>query len=464
MIECKLGEIEMSIRDMKKKKYGIIIALIILCSFTACSNTAPDGDALSGEVYEPIEGNKNEENTEEASLPESGGVENSGAEDKEADFGKTDISKLEGIIEEQTFDVTLDGWGDVTFASFLPEERGGGEEWGDVQFRFLKDGETVYSLPGWNEKNALIDQRFEQIVEIGFQDFDDDGRTDIITICEYALLADPSIDTSCNEVRVYTQKEGEKEFAIDGFVCEFLMKQRYTDSIATIMAAKEEYKDYMESMDGSRSVDAQLGIMADNMDMWFGNPDYANDLYCYAVTDLDVNGRYELIVANCGGTGNYTYSHFFEVNKSYDGLTECETNFVEGDSQPDIIEDFITVYVDEEGVFHYIFNDYLRLGAAENYLITSAITLQNGKITSEPLRRMKTIYDEEKGGIITYADGAGNEITGQDYINTVENAFEGLRSYTVSFGWQEVKELKDLGREEIVQKLAESYYKCEYTE
>lgn len=237
---------------MKKKKYGIIIALILLNSFTACSNPASGGDALSGEVYESItiegstvEGNTTEENTEEVSLPESGGVEN-----KEVDSGKTDISKLEGIIEEQTFDVTLDGWGDVTFASFLPEEIGSGEEWGDVRFRLLKDGETVYSLPGWNEKNALIDQRFEQIVEIGFQDFDDDGRTDIITICEYALLADPSIDISCNEVRVYTQKEGEKEFAIDGFVCEFLMKQRYTDSIATIMAAKEEYKDYMESMGG----------------------------------------------------------------------------------------------------------------------------------------------------------------------------------------------------------------------
>lgn len=210
------------------------------------------------------------------------------------------------------------------------------------------------------------------------------------------------------------------------------------------------------TQDGSQSMDAQLGIMADNIDMWLQDLDYADDMYCYAVTDMDANGRYELIVASCGGTGYYTYSQFYEMNESYDGLINCETNFVEGDSQPDVIEDYITVFCDEEGVFHYIFNDNLRVGGIpQDWLTTSAVTLQNGKITSTPLRRMETLYDGEQG-VITYADGAGNEITEEDYKNAVENAFEGFTSYTAYFGWQDARELKDLSREEIVRKLEES--------
>lgn len=48
---------------MKKKKYGIIIALMLLSSFTACASPAADSETLSGEVQQPImlEGSRIEE-------------------------------------------------------------------------------------------------------------------------------------------------------------------------------------------------------------------------------------------------------------------------------------------------------------------------------------------------------------------------------------------------------------------
>ncbi len=215
------------------------------------------------------------------------------------------------------------------------------------------------------------------------------------------------------------------------------------------------------TLDGSRSIYSQLGIMADNMDIWYHEPDYADDLYCFAVTNLDLDDRLELIVANYGGTGEYTYSHFYEINESYDGLTECETNFAEGESQPDIIEEFISVFCDAKGIFHYIFFDNLRIGAGEDDLITSALTLQNGKITNDPLRCMRVTYGEEQGSI-AYTNGAGDEITEEEYKNAVENAFEGLTSYTVTFGWQDAGKLEGLSREEVTDKLEESYNKFKH--
>ena len=78
-------------------------------------------------------------------------------------------------------------------------------------------------------------------------------------------------------------------------------------------------------------VKKQLTIIAENKDMWITELEYADEVYRYAISDLDHNGRYEVIVSNMGGTGLYTYSRFFEVNETYDGLVECTTDFMEGD-------------------------------------------------------------------------------------------------------------------------------------
>lgn len=381
-----------------------------------------------------------------------------GTENSASDGGKTDISALEGVIEEQTFDVTLDGWGEVRFASFLPEEKQAGEPLGDVRFKLLKDGETLYSLPGWNAENTLSDRQFKQIAAIAFRDFDEDGRTDIMILCEYTPLFGTEIENSDREVRVYTQNGENKDFVIDRLLSEYLTKQRLTESIADIMSAREAYRDYLASMDGSHGIAAQLGIIVDHMDMWFAKPDYANDLYCYAVTDLNFDGRLELIVANCGGTGYYTYSRFYEVNERFDGLSECETGYREGDSQPDIIEDYLSVFCNGDGVFHYIVNDYLKVSMAETYLITSAMTLQNGKITNQPLRRLETSFSDGTENI-AYTDGMGNKISETEYLNAIENAFEGLTPDTISFGWQDAAELEGLSHEELIKKLEESYDK-----
>lgn len=58
-------------------------------------------------------------------------------------------------IDEQTFKVVLDGWGEVSFASFAPSDTQSGE--GDVEFKLLKEGAVVYELPGYTEDNLMSD-------------------------------------------------------------------------------------------------------------------------------------------------------------------------------------------------------------------------------------------------------------------------------------------------------------------
>ena len=63
-------------------------------------------------------------------------------------------------------------------------------------------------------------------------------------------------------------------------------------------------------------VDSQLTIIAENKDMWTEELEYADEVYYYVISDLDHNGRYEVVVSNMGGTGLYTYSRFFVVNST----------------------------------------------------------------------------------------------------------------------------------------------------
>ncbi|MBQ7841524.1 MAG: hypothetical protein IJ390_13720, partial [Lachnospiraceae bacterium] len=234
----------------------------------------------------------------------------------------------------------------------------------------------------------------------------------------------------------------------------YLSKNYHTDSIASIMDAKEEYWDYLSAMDGHRSVYNQMVVIAENKEMWVENPDYANDLYQYAVADLDHNGRYEIIVANHGGTGRYTYSRFFEINEHYDGLTECETDFVEGDSQPDLISTELTTYMDDNGGFHYVVYDILRNGAAEYYENYRELVLKEGKITLIPIAYRTTIYGEETQSIIC-KDSDGNAISEEDFVNAAKTYFAGYQETVTKLGWQDVNDL-ETEPEKIVAQLQES--------
>ena len=373
-----------------------------------------------------------EAETEQEELPEQASVQTSGT-----------------LIEEQTFEVALNDWGIVTFAAYAPESNDLQQDGlkPDVRF-YLMDGEqALYEFPGWNEEHTIADM-FQAVSAVAFKDYNDDGLLDVITLCEYGAMSGQGFQTA----RIYFQLEDKQGFEEDTLLTEYLSKNYHTDSIASIMDAKEEYWDYLSAMDGHRSVYNQMVVMAENKEIWVGNPDYANDLYQYAVADLDHNGRYEIIVANHGGTGRYTYNRFFEINEKYDGLTECETDFVEGDSQPDLISADVKTYIDDNGGFHYLVYDLLRAGAAEYYENFQELVLKDGKVILEPIAYRITTYDPET---VTCKDVAGNIISEDDYINAPERYFEGFAERVTNLGWQDVN---DLGTEpeKIVAQLQES--------
>lgn len=149
----------------------------------------------------------------------------------------------EGQILDQSFEVELDGWGQVTFASFEPEEytflKGDMWMYGDARFMLLEGDRVVYRFPGLFEDDAMAGQQFGQVVSVAFKDYNEDGRKDVLLILEYAGVQGASIDQPWREGRAYTQEEGEKEFHVDRLLSEQL--RYYADNMEQMYQGIEDY-------------------------------------------------------------------------------------------------------------------------------------------------------------------------------------------------------------------------------
>lgn len=359
-------------------------------------------------------------------------------------------------IEEQTFDVTLDGWGNVTFAAFMPKE----SKDGDVSFKLMRNGETAFDLPGITEDNRRIEQHFIKVAAVSFKDYNGDGKKDIIIINEYARQSQP--EQRYHEVRLYTQAGTGREFSLEqGLLTEYLMKNDYSDTIQLVMEGIAEYQAYQKAETEAKAGDAaqQVQLMADNAAQWADTMADEGVLYFYAVTDLDHNGRLELIISSCQGTGIYTYSYYYEVNKNFDGLNVFEPSMPEGDSQADIITDSVPVYYDaQKNLYYYIFDDTIRGGADMSYTYKRALFMTGGKVDEMGLGCRGTVFDGQAVSV-TYTDADDKEISEDEYLKLADTRFSGLEKKTASIDWHKAdkSELLSMGRGQLVEKLLESY-------
>ena len=167
------------------------------------------------------------------------------ATDSGAESGSTGGSEAlaGGQILDQSFPVTLDGWGGVVFAPFAPgdlmEDENGHVCFGDVRFALFQDGKTVAVLPGENEENIFYGQQFKEVLSVAFQDYNEDGRTDILVLLEYAGVQGANIDVPFRMVRAYAQEEGSKDFYLDRPVSEYLGS--YADSMEQVYEGLDAY-------------------------------------------------------------------------------------------------------------------------------------------------------------------------------------------------------------------------------
>lgn len=180
------------------------------------------------------------------------------------------------------------------------------------------------------------------------------------------------------------------------------------------------------------SYEEQIKLLTHTQSQWQQQQE-PGVIYHYTVTDLDWNGRLEILAMSSWGTGIFTYGDIFEVNEDGTSLMECSLPFGDGEL-PEMICDFVPAAFDPaDGTYYYLFRDDLKNGYAEHYQSIQAIHLKNGVISSNTLGRMSLVA----------ADGVPHEeyykvdqpITPEEYEAIIPAFQADLEGFTAKLGW-----------------------------
>ena len=264
------------------------------------------------------------------------------------------------------------------------------------------------------------------------------------------------------DYKVDGKTETGPSFYRDTFLEEYLSKQKLTERMADLSDSWADYVDYADSLAGSFSAERQIKIFAENRAVWMEGMDYANDVFRFTVAGLSNDGRPVLIVSNQGGTGIYTYSNFYKIDKKGE-LQKLETSFQEGDSQPDIIRESMTVYssFSTEGIKnHFIVYDLIKDSPGTYFERVSSLCVSDDFVLETPLASLQTVYEGEGySAHITGEDCSGNALTQEEYENFADTYYGnmGLTKKMAAFKWIDVKTLEGMSDEEAEKLLMEAY-------
>ena len=195
----------------------------------------------------------------------------------------------------------------------------------------------------------------------------------------------------------------------------------------------------------SKELQSQLICILDNRDIWIkgaGQPleeeqreVVQKGIWYYMISDLDQNGRLEIVCSMVEAEGQYSTSYFYEVNASATGLTPIPyEDTMEKESEPDLIGNGTDVYYDhEEQIYSYIEEDVVRAGTTDSYIAKSAISIRDKEVHNRILMYAKD-SPNYMGTYTIYTDSYGNRIRESKYSDA-GRYFEGCEKKRASFAW-----------------------------
>lgn len=162
----------------------------------------------------------------------------------------------------------------------------------------------------------------------------------------------------------------------------------------------------------------QLKVILDNISMWsLSGESKEYDTYGYAITDLDGNGRLEIVTSHCDGTGLYSHNKYYEVNENLNGLVEVSTNLKPEEIETYIMDGASKVFYDKvQDEYHYVFTNVTRNGPAEYLESKYELVMKGENINQTLLASKRTIYKGDGGNGETVIKSAnGEELTDEQY-------------------------------------------------
>ena len=214
-------------------------------------------------------------------------------------------------------------------------------------------------------------------------------------------------------------------------------------AISTTSSAISASSSAMQPVD-PLSVEGQLKTIAEAKDKIATRGKYDANHH-YAVTDLDQNGRLELIIATeMNGTGHITHNWYYEISKDGSKLKKCKGKAF-GKEGHDILDAINTVYIDQkEHNYYYRVYGITHVSGGENYESLGFLQLKNGTFTDNYLAGGSHIVSKKGNLKNSYYKLTKNgnkktaKITKKQYLNIdslMSEKYGELKKESVAIQW-----------------------------
>ena len=125
-----------------------------------------------------------------------------------------DIESIEKVnknmIEEQSFSISLDDWGDVMFIACMPDLDESSDPLTDASFYLINNQNILYHFPDVVKNNVRESGLCEGVSFVLFEDINKDNKKDIIIGVKYISGAGPQGMIPYTEIRIF--EAGSNEF------------------------------------------------------------------------------------------------------------------------------------------------------------------------------------------------------------------------------------------------------------
>lgn len=201
-----------------------------------------------------------------------------------------------------------------------------------------------------------------------------------------------------------------------------------------------------------QTMDEQLSVLAQCGGQWFQEAEYSEN-YQFCVTDLDQDGRLELIFGSMQGSGLFT---FFSIYRVQDGGLQTLTDAMREESLPDLIVQSAPVY-EKDGRYYYHFEDVMRNGVAEGMKDNVLFCLDADELTFRSVAYLISSYAPDSSEpTVSYYDAKDVQIDEAAYERIVGDPMPDAKRWSAAFRWISAPE-KEPPQEELLSMLTQSW-------
>lgn len=184
------------------------------------------------------------------------------------------------------------------------------------------------------------------------------------------------------------------------------------------------------------SPEEQIQRLFSNSSLWKQEEFNEYDPYYYTVTDLDHNGRVEILAAITQGTGIFTSGKVYEMAEGYQGIQDLTIDFDEETMLPEIIVAFADgCYDPSTDTYYYLFENVTRAGAAEHGLSKEILSIKDGKFSVIPLAWSYHEYDAETMKEYAEYSSPTGTITEAEFSRVFADFASDMERMRTAFDW-----------------------------